>query len=371
MSTRHRKLERNQRCLPDTGSSPGIIYLDDQSVEPVIVLHTISAESYASENISELDALSGRLNRAGETIWVEVKGFKSLPMFQYLETTLGINKLTLEDITRTHERPKFEEFDNYAFATSRMLIFNEQKELENIQVSFVLTENVLITFQENYSDCIQVLRRRLEAGKGSIRTGGSSYLMYAVMDVIIDTYIEILGAWSEELDEIEDRLIDHPERSVMYDSQLIKRHLISIRRVAWPEKDKLNDIMRSDSPFIHEQTKLYLKDAYDHCVQSIDLIDSLKEISMSNIDMYLSMMSIRMNEIMKVLTIISSIFIPLTFIAGIYGMNFARQDPVTGKLMPDNMPELYAPHGYIYTVLLMILIAVLQLVYFRKKGWFK
>jgi magnesium transporter len=144
-----------------------------------------------------------------------------------------------------------------------------------------------------------------------------------------------------------------------------------MRRVAWPERDKLNDIIRSDSPFIAEQTRIYLKDAYDHCIQSIDLIDSLKEISVSNIDMYLSLISNRMNEIMKVLTIISSIFIPLTFIAGIYGMNFAIQDPVTGKLMPMNMPELYAAHGYLYTMLLMLVIAVIQLIYFRKKGWFK
>lgn len=371
MSKRHKQLEVNQRCQPDTGSSPGAIYLDDRSLEPRIVLHTISASNYTSTSIASLDETLEKLNQFGETIWIEIKGFKSLPMFELLQQTFGINKLTLEDITRTHERPKFEEFDNYAFATSRMLIFNEQRELENTQVSFILIGNAILTFQESYADCIQPIRERLKAGKGNIRIGGGSYLMYAIMDVIIDTYIEILNGWADELDEMEDRLMDKPERSIMYDAQLIKRHLISIRRVAWPEKDKLNDIIRSDSPFIHEQTKLYLKDAFDHCIQTIDLIDSLKEISTSNIDMYLSMISIRMNEIMKVLTIISSIFIPLTFIAGIYGMNFAKQDPVTGKIMPMNMPELYAPYGYLYAILLMILIAVLQLIYFQKKGWFK
>jgi magnesium transporter len=200
---------------------------------------------------------------------------------------------------------------------------------------------------------------------------GSSYMMYAIMDIIVDTYFEILGEWSDELDIIEDRLLDKPDKSIMFDTQLIKRHLINIRRVAWPERDKLNDMLRSDSPLITDQTKLYIRDAYDHCIQIIDLVESLKEISASNIDMYLSIISNRMNEIMKVLTIISSIFIPLTFIAGIYGMNFAKQDPVTGKLMPYNMPELYQSHGYLYTMIIMIFIAIVQVIYFWRKGWFK
>jgi len=157
----------------------------------------------------------------------------------------------------------------------------------------------------------------------------------------------------------------------MYDTQMIKRNLISIRRVIWPERDKLNDILRSDSPLITDQTKMYFKDAYDHSIQIIEIVESLKEISISNIDMYLSVISNRMNEIMKVLTIISSIFIPLTFIAGIYGMNFAREDPITGKLLPQNMPELYQAHGYLYTMIVMGLIAIAQIIYFWKKGWFK
>lgn len=370
MSKRHKKLELNQRCLPDTGSSPGIIYMDDKSLEPKITLHTISTENYDARPIADLSNIR-QIVDSSTTTWIEIKGFKSLPLFETLQRELNLNKLTLEDITRTHERPKFEEFSDYAFAISRMLVYNEEKDLENFQVAFILIGNALITFQENYEDCINPVRDRLKAGKGNIRIGGPSYIMYAIMDVIIDTYIEILGGWSDELDNIEDRLIDKPDRSIMYETQLIKRHLISMRRVAWPERDKLNDIIRSDSPFIADQTKVYLKDAYDHSIQSIDLIDSLKEISVSNIDMYLSLISNRMNEIMKVLTIISSIFIPLTFIAGIYGMNFAKQDPVTGKLMPMNMPELYAAHGYLYTMLIMLVIAIIQLLYFRKKGWFK
>lgn len=365
-----KKNKKSARSKADAGSSPGFIYFHDQSLEPKITLHNISIEDYNSKRLKDLSNIKEIVDSEINT-WIEIKGFKSFGMFEILRKELGINKLTLEDITSTQERPKFEEFSNYAFAVSRMLVYNEDKDLENFQVAFILIGNAIITFQENYEDCLQPVRKRLKAGKGNIRIGGPSYIMYAIMDVIVDTYIEILGGWSDELDNIEDRLIDRPDRSVMSETQLIKRHLISMRRVAWPERDKLNDIIRSDSPFIADQTKIYLKDAYDHCIQCIDLIDSLKEISVSNIDMYLSLISNRMNEIMKVLTIISSIFIPLTFIAGIYGMNFAKQDPVTGQLMPMNMPELYAAHGYEYTMLFMLLIAIIQLLYFRKKGWFK
>ncbi|RZL40928.1 MAG: magnesium/cobalt transporter CorA [Pedobacter sp.] len=279
--------------------------------------------------------------------------------------------MVLEDITRTYQRPKYEEYGSYDFAVSRMLYLDEENSLENEQLSFVLTKNTLFTFQDKYEDCLDAVRKRLEIGKGTIRTGGSSYLMYALMDMIVDEYFSVLGFWSGELDDIEDRLLDKPERSIMFDTQSIKRQLITVRRSAWPERDKMNDMLRSDSPLITDQTKMFLRDAYDHCIQIIDMVESLKEISASNIDMYLSIISNRMNEIMKVLTIISSIFIPLTFIAGIYGMNFSREDPVTGKVLPQNMPELYQEHGYLYTMIVMGIIAVVQVVYFWRKGWFK
>lgn len=294
-----------------------------------------------------------------------------MEMFEVLATDWQINKLVLEDITRTYQRPKFEEFGSYDFAISRMLYLDEEGNLENEQFSFLLTKNILFTFQDRYEDCLEAVRQRLKIGKGNIRVGGSSYLMYALMDMIVDEYFSVLGIWSEQLDVIEDRLFEKPDKTIMFDTQLIKRNLITVRRIAWPERDKMNDILRTDSPLMDENNKVYVRDAYDHCIQIIDLVESLKEISASNIDMYLSIISNRMNEIMKVLTIISSIFIPLTFVAGIYGMNFSREDPVTGKVLPQNMPELYAEHGYLYTMIAMGIIAVAQVIYFWRKGWFK
>ena len=365
------KKKRQRYNLPVAGSSPGTVFIDESSLEPRIVLHTISGPDYVTEKLKDITRVKDIISKPGATYWIEIQGFKSEAMFVTLEKELNINKLILEDITRTYQRPKFEEYDNYVFAISRMLFFDEEKNLENEQISFIVTEQAIITFQDKYEDCLEPIRQRLKAGKGNIRNSGSSYIMYAIMDIIVDKYFEVLGYWGDELDLIEDRLLDKPDKSIMFDTQSIKRSLISVRRVAWPERDKLNDILRTDSKIISDQTKVYIKDAYDHCIQVIDIVESLKEISASNIDMYLSIISNRMNEIMKVLTIISSIFIPLTFIAGIYGMNFSREDPATGKIIPDNMPELYEQHGYVYTMLVMLIIAVLQVIYFWRKGWFK
>lgn len=365
------KRKRKHYPLPVAGSSPGVVYIDEHSLKPIITFHSYNDHHYAVKELDNIENLSRILANKEFTYWIEIKGFNSVAMFETLSNDFGISKLVLEDITRTYQRPKLEEYGKYDFAISRMLHFDENKNLDNDQVSFILMENALFTFHEGYEDCLEPVRTRLSAGKGNIRLAGSSYLMYALMDIIVDTYFEILGAWGEELDLIEDRLLDKPDRTVMFDTQVVKRNLINVRRVVWPERDKLNDILRSDSLLIPDQTKLYIRDAYDHCIQIIDIVESLKEISASNIDMYLSIISNRMNEIMKVLTIISSIFIPLTFIAGIYGMNFASTDPVTGKLLPQNMPELYQEHGYLYTMIIMGVIALLQIMYFWRKGWFK
>jgi magnesium transporter len=243
--------------------------------------------------------------------------------------------------------------------------------VENEQVSFILKENNLFTFQEDYTDCLEPVRARLKEGKGNIRTGGASYIMYSLMDMILDNYFYLMNRFGDELDTLEERLYRRPDRSITYEAQQIKRAFIVVRRAAWPERDKINDMLRSESPLITEHTKVYLKDLYDHSMQIIDLVESYKEITSSLIDMYLSFVSNRTNEVMKVLTVISSIFIPLTFIAGVYGMNFSYQHPETGKVLEKNMPELYSENGYIYCMIGMGIIALLQVIFFWRKGWFR
>ncbi len=369
--SKYRSRKRKQYAIPEPGTTPGYVYIDEKSLTPKITLHIYNQDTYEEVVLNNLEGIKEKISDKKYTYWIDIKGFKSARMFEVLNDEFNVHRLVLEDITRSYHRPKFEEYEGYAFAISRMLRLDPDESLWNEQLSFILTKNTLITLQENYDDCLGAVRKRLKVGKGNIRIAGPGYLLYALMDMVVDSYFSILNIWNERLDMIEDRLLDKPDKSVMFETQMIKRDLIAMRRVVWPERDKMNDILRSDSSLITEQTRLFIKDAYDHCVQIIDMVESIKEIAATNIDMYLSIISNRMNEIMKVLTIISSIFIPLTFIAGIYGMNFSKQDPVTGKIMPQNMPELYQEHGYLYTIIVMGVIALLQVLYFWRKGWFK
>lgn len=370
--TKSKRQQHKRISFPEPGSSPGALFVNPDSCDTSIVLHIYGKDYYEKFNLNNLRELSNWLGKDDYYYWVDIKGFKDIDTFIELQNTYAINPLVLEDITHGNERPKLEEYPNYVYAISRALKLEELTgNILNEQVSFILKKNILFTLIDSYDINFDLVENRLELGKGNIRVGGPSYMMYAIMDTIVDFYFKVLNSLAEKLDEIEDELLVRPNKSIMYDTQQIKRKIIVIRRVAWPERDKLNDIIRSESDLIAQPTKVFYKDAYDHCVQIIDVIESIKEIAANTIDMYLSIISNRMNEIMKVLTIISSIFIPLTFIAGIYGMNFSRIDPVTQEEMPNNMPELYVENGYIYALACMLIIAILQLFYFWRKGWFR
>ncbi|WP_423149317.1 magnesium/cobalt transporter CorA [Rubrolithibacter danxiaensis] len=353
------------------GASPGYIQLSPEALKPQITVYSYDKMGYNElkpENYAEVRRI---LNTPEKTFWVDVRGLGDIDLLRSFQDDFDISSLVLEDIIHTYQRPKLEEYTAYAFAISRMLTLDKELKLENEQVSFILTSKVLFTFQENYTDCLDPVRKRLKEGKGTIRSGGTSYLMYALMDVILDNYFTLINRFGEDLESLEDCLYEHPDKTIPIKAQQIKRGFIVIRRAAWPERDKLNDMLRSTSELITDETKVFLHDAYDHSMQIIDLVESYKEISNSLIDTYLSFASNRMNQVMKVLTIISAIFIPLTFIAGVYGMNFAHQDPDTGKILEKNMPELYSEHGYVYTLLAMLLIGILQLLLFWRKGWLK
>ncbi len=358
--------------MPPPGSSPGLLEISQGALSPRITVYSFSLNFFEINAAQDFDGIKTILKKnAGRCHWIDVQGLGDIKLLESIREEFKVSSLILEDILHTHQRPKLEEFDDYLFATSRMLGLNQNLQLENEQISFLLTENILFTFQENYEDCLEPVRKRLKEGKGNIRKSGSSYIMYALMDMILDNYFFLISRFGEELETLEERLYRRPDKSITYEAQQIKRALIVLRRAAWPERDKINDMLRSTSPLITENTKTFLKDVYDHSMQVIDLVESYKEITTSLIDMYLSFVSNRTNEIMRVLTVISSIFIPLTFIAGVYGMNFAREDPKTGKVLANNMPELYSEHGYVYTMLVMGIIAVLQLIYFWRKGWLK
>lgn len=361
---------KSKKYIPLPGISPGSIQLYEGALPSKITAYAYDNTEYQCEDLNSLDELDKYFKkRPALTHWIDIRGIGELELYDYIEKKYKIHKLVLEDIANIQQRPKVDEYDGYLYAVSRMLYVDTGLEIENEQVSFILFPKVLISFQENYTQKFEPVIHRLQSGKGNIRAGGSSYMLYSLMDVIVDDYFTLIYKLGDELETIEELLYRKPDKTLMHQTQAIKRAMIMIRRAVWPERDKINDMIRSESKLINKQTKTFLKDTYDHCMQVIDLVESYKDITTSLIDMNLSFISNRMNEIMKVLTIISSIFIPLTFIAGVYGMNFAYQDPKTGEILQHNMPELYSENGYVYTMAVMVLIGIVQMFYFWRKGW--
>lgn len=372
MNSQIKRIRYKVRRQPvDVGAKPGSINIPEGALKPVIMVYSYNEHELMSSEGKSMQVILSQFKKCSEhTHWIQIKGLGDLKLMEDIGEYLGINPLVLEDIVNTHQRPKFDEYDDYVFSTSRIINFNKDHELVNCQFSALIKENIIVSFEETHDEYFEAVKARLKAGKGAIRTAGPGYMCYTLTDTILDNYFVLLAKAGDMLDDIEDRLYSNPDKSVMYNSQAMKRILIIVRRASWPERDKINEMIRTENPLISPEVKVYLRDAYDHCIQIMDLVENYKEITSSIIDLYLSMVSNRMNEIMKVLTIISVIFIPLTFVAGIYGMNFSRVDPVTNKVMPGNMPELYSPHGYAYALLGMFIIAVIQVVVFWKKGWF-
>jgi magnesium transporter len=354
------------------GESPGTINVPVGAVLPVISIYSYNAKELIISETKDVETLFGQVKKHHScTHWIRVQGLGDAQLIEKIGEHFNVNPLVLEDIGNIHQRPKFDEYDDYLYLVSRLLHFNGD-ELINDQFSAVVKDNVIVTFEETHEEYFEAVIKRLAAGKGVIRTAGPAYLAYALTDTILDRYFVLLAQIGDSLDKVEDRLYQQDaNRNIMYETQQLKRMLIILQRSSWPERDKINEMIRTDNPLISAEVKVFLRDAYDHCIQIMDLIENYKEITSNMLDIYLSMVSNRMNEIMKVLTIISVIFIPLTFIAGIYGMNFARVDPVNNKVMPDNLPELYQPHGYIYALAIMFIIAIIQVVVFWKKGWFR
>jgi magnesium transporter len=352
------------------GDSPGLVVVPDGALKPHIAMFSYNKDELITSEGKDIKVILSQLKKCdNHTHWIKINGLGDAELIEQIGEHLKINPLVLEDIANIHQRPKFDEYEDYVFCTSRIVHFNNDDELINHQFSAIIKDNLIISFEEDYVECFEAVKARLKGGKGAIRTAGPSYMCYALTDTIIDNYFMLLAQIGDKLDAIEDKVYTDADKSIMFNSQQLKRTLIIIRRASWPERDKINDMIRSENPLITAEVKLFLRDAYDHCIQAMDLIENYKEVTSSIIDLYLSMVSNRMNEIMKVLTIISVIFIPLTFIAGIYGMNFARQDD-KGHVIPDNMPELYWSHGYVYALVLMFFIAVTLVAIFWKKGWF-
>jgi magnesium transporter len=355
----------------EVGAAPGSISVPTDALEPRIFVFSCHESGCTEQPLNTIeDAFQYLKDNEGKVNWLQIKGMGDETFLRKIGDAFDLNPLVLEDISDTTQRPKYDEYDDYFFAISRLVVLNSEQQTFNTQLSLVVRKRMLISFQETYDEYFSGLKNRLKNSKTILREKDSGYLFYAILDTVFDRYFAILDQLEDALAELEDSINKKPRRRNMLDAQRIKRMLILLFKVTGPERDKMNEILRSDNPLISSKDKIYLRDAYDHCMDIIDIIHSQKELSTNLTDIYLSTINNQMNDVMRILTIVSAIFIPLSFIAGLYGMNFARVDPVTGKALVHNMPELYQPHGYQYTLWVMIFITVVQLIIFWRKGWF-
>ena len=354
---------------PIPGESPGMLRLREEATRrpPVITLIEYDRAHLEERTIADKEELLPHLDNQ-RVSWINIDGLGDIEVLRSLGTRFNLHPLALEDVLATGQRPKVEQYDGYLFIIVQMLYLNDVKQMCGEQVSMFLGKNFLITLQEEADfDVFEPVRVRIRAANGTIRKLGADYLAYALLDSIVDHYYPVLETVGASIDVIEDNLVDRPIQSPVGDLHQHKRTLTQIRRFIWPVRDLINSLMHDETELVRKGTKVYLRDCYDHTVQLMDLVESYRDVLSGLMELYLSSVGIRTNEIMRVLTVISSIFIPLTFIAGVYGMNFARE--AEGKKLPWNMPELYQPWGYVACLFFMILVAIFQIVYFKRRRW--
>jgi len=326
-----------------------------------------SPNHFEEREYAEIEAVDS-LRSPDCVTWIDLRGIGDIDLLRRLGVMLDLHPLALEDVLNTTQRPKLEAFDDCLFLVCHMIYFDGTNEDRNYlvseQVSMFLGADFVLTIQEEPTgDVFEPVRERLRQGRGFARKMGSDYLVYALMDAIIDHAYPVLETLGEGLEQIEEEIEERPERRHLSLLQEYKRMIMQLRRATWPCREILNSLMRDEYPLIHKKTKVFLRDCYDHAVQIIELTENYRELASDLTELWMSGVGMRTNEVMRVLTVISSIFIPLTFIAGVYGMNFNPDKS------PFNMPELDWYYGYPLCLLLMALIATGMIGYFKWKKW--
>ena len=341
------------------GLPPGtLVHVGEKKVEAVrITLMDYDSRALQDKTLSTVEECF-QLKTTPTTTWINIDGIHEVEVIEKLGQEFGLHPLAQEDILNTNQRPKVEDYEHYIFVVLRMLSYDEQSQMtESEQVSLVLGPDFLISFQEVEGDVFGQIRERIRQNKGRVRKMPVDYLAYCLIDAVVDQYFVILEKLGDRIELLQERLVTHPDAQIVRHIYEAKRELALVRRSVWPLREVIGGLQRTESSLIKEATGIYLRDIYDHTIQVIDTVESLRDMVAGMVEIYLSTLSNRMNAVMKVLTIIATIFIPLTFIAGVYGMNF------------KHMPELHWPWTYPATLLLMAGVAATMLLYFRKKRW--
>lgn len=347
------------------GTLPGTLNIPDDALPTELVVMAYGPNGIQSRQLERIDDCRS-LVRQHPVCWMDARGLGSEDTLKQVSQMFYLHPLMLEDVVNVPHRPKIDFYDNQILVIMQMVRPKEGGTgVASEQVSFVLGKKFLVTFQEEPEwDSFEPVRDRIRRGLGAVRNQGADYLAYALLDTIVDSFFPVLEVIGEELEHLEEEVVDNPSRDTIENIHRMRRGLMKLRRYIWPQRSVINSLIRDSENLVSQEVKVYLQDVYDHIVQVVDIIENYREIASSLMDVYLSSVSNRMNEVMKLLTVISSIFIPLTFIAGLYGMNF------NPERSPFNMPELEWYWGYVACLVVMAAIAILQVYFFWKRGWF-
>jgi len=341
------------------GAAPGtLVHVGEKLNENVqITMFEYNEENFTEKKIWEIEECFA--SKDNNTIkWVNIDAIDKVEIIEKIGKVFNFHPLMLEDILNTAQRPKIDDYDDYVYIVLKMLYYNEEKqEITSEQISFVLVSNYVFSFQEFEGDVFDNLRERLRSGKRNIRRTGPDYLIYTLIDAIVDSYFGIIEKIADKADKLEAELMEMPDKDVLKEIHSLKREMIFLRNSIWPLREVVNSLARCDTPLFKESTVIYLRDVYDHIIQIIDTIEIYREVLSGMQETYLSSVSNRTNEVMKILTIFSTIFIPLTFLAGVYGMNFKY------------LPELQWHFSYGVFWIVSIVVTIFMLKYFRNKKW--
>ncbi|MCC7300040.1 MAG: magnesium/cobalt transporter CorA [Verrucomicrobia bacterium] len=337
------------------GMTPGTLVIDPSWPKPVIQVIAYGPDQFLEKRIGDVRELDGLIGKY-PVLWVNVDGLGDESVLHHLGQLFKLHPLALEDVVSLRQRSKVDDYETNLYTAMRMLYLQDGK-LFSEQISFFLGSDFVLTFQENEGDCLDTVRDRIRKKGGIVCNMNADYLLYSLIDAIVDAYFPLLESYDARLDDMEELILKHPDSSsvaLLFD---VKRDLMTLRRTLWPVREMASALVNTSSPLITQPTRIYLRDCQDHAIRLLDLAETCRELDSSLMDFYLSTISNRMNEIMKVLTIISTIFIPLTFIAGVYGMNF------------KHMPELETRNGYFVVLGLMAILGFGMFGLFIKKGW--
>ena len=349
----------SRRRSKKAGLAPGtLVFVGEKKVEKV----TFTIIDYDTENLQETEVASVDqclMYRDKKSVtWINITGLHDIQIIEKLGEKFNLHPLLMEDIVTTDQRPKLEDYDDYLFIILKMLYAEGKKHvIQQEQISLIVTPSVVISLQEKEGDVFDPVRQRIRKGKGRIRKSGTDYLAYALIDTIVDHYFKVLEEIGEKIETLQEEVLESPSPELLQAIQNLKREMIFIRKSIWPLREIISGLLRSESDLIGEDISAYLRDVYDHTIQVIDTAETFRDMLSGMLDIYLSSVSNKMNEVMKVLTIIATIFIPLTFIAGIYGMNF------------EFMPELKWPWAYPVLWGILIIIFVAMVFWFKRKKW--